>query len=595
MGTIRFSGLAAIVICTASLVQAQQPALRFIALAPCRIADTRDPNGPFGGPAISGQSSRSFVIPGSCGVPSAAKAYSLNVTAVPHAYLGYLTVWPTGQSQPTVSTLNSTDGRVKANAAIVPAGTNGAISIYVTDTTDVVLDINGYFVLASDVSALAFFPLPPCRLVDTRDLSGPLGGPSLASLQERSLAIRSGNCNIPSSALAYSLNFTAVAPHGLGFLSTWPSGMPRPLVSTLNAPTGQVTANAAIVPAGTPNGAISVLASSEADVIIDINGYFAAPESASNPLSLYTFPPCRVLDTRETSGSFHGTMSHDTTARTCGVIAGAQAIVLNATVVPLQSLSFLSLWPSGQTRPWVSTLNASDALVTSNMAIVPTTSGAVDAFATDLTNLVLDTTGYFAAGTNPAPTMYTLTVTRSGSGTGSVASLDNKISCGAVCAVSYESGTTVTLVASSSGGSIFAGWSGSGCSGTGSCTVTLSAARFVTATFNPPPSVVGRWFFAAASSLYPVYSYGDGTLQQNGSSVTGEFYMTGSPCAAHVTLSGTLTGLDFTFQVLEGSQYVSFTGTLNSSLTYAWGTYSAPLGGCVQGDYGTWTASKYVD
>jgi hypothetical protein len=44
-----------------------------------------------------------------------------------------------------VSTLNSYDGRVVANAAIVPAGTNGAISIYVTDPTDVLFDINGYF------------------------------------------------------------------------------------------------------------------------------------------------------------------------------------------------------------------------------------------------------------------------------------------------------------------------------------------------------------------------------------------------------------------------------------------------------------------
>ena len=56
------------------------------------------------------------------GIPSAAVAYSLNVTVVPAGPLGYLTVWPAGQSQPTVSTLNSLDGRVKANAAIVAGG-----------------------------------------------------------------------------------------------------------------------------------------------------------------------------------------------------------------------------------------------------------------------------------------------------------------------------------------------------------------------------------------------------------------------------------------------------------------------------------------
>jgi len=59
--------------------------------------------------------------------------------------LSYLTAWPTGASQPLVSTLNSFDGAVVANAAIVPAGTNGAISLFVTNPTHVILDINGYF------------------------------------------------------------------------------------------------------------------------------------------------------------------------------------------------------------------------------------------------------------------------------------------------------------------------------------------------------------------------------------------------------------------------------------------------------------------
>ena len=55
-----------------------------------------------------------------------------NATVVPAGTLGYLTMWPTGQSQPLVSTLNRRPGE-KANAAIVPAGTGGAISAYVTD------------------------------------------------------------------------------------------------------------------------------------------------------------------------------------------------------------------------------------------------------------------------------------------------------------------------------------------------------------------------------------------------------------------------------------------------------------------------------
>ena len=69
----------------------------------------------------------------------------MNVTVVPDAALGYLTAWQTGAAQPYVSTLNSWDGSVVANAAIVPAGANGAISVFVSNSTDVILDINGYF------------------------------------------------------------------------------------------------------------------------------------------------------------------------------------------------------------------------------------------------------------------------------------------------------------------------------------------------------------------------------------------------------------------------------------------------------------------
>jgi len=93
-----------------------------------------------------GGQTRSFALPTSnCGVPANAQAYSLNATVVPSGPLGYLTLWPTGQAQPLVSTLNALDDTVVANAAIVPAGTAGAISSYVTSMTHLIIDANGYF------------------------------------------------------------------------------------------------------------------------------------------------------------------------------------------------------------------------------------------------------------------------------------------------------------------------------------------------------------------------------------------------------------------------------------------------------------------
>ena len=367
--------------------------LQFIPVTPCRVADTRNASGAFGGPELGAGSTRSFDIPqGSCNIPSNAAAYALNVTVVPSKTLNYLTLWPTGQTQPNVSTLNSYDGRVKANAAIVPAGTNGGVSVYVSDATQVILDIDGYFVPAgSNASELAFYPLAPCRIADTRNATGALGGPSIAAGTSRAFPILSSSCNIPSTAKAYSLNVTAVPHTTLNYLTTWPTGQAQPYVSTLNAPTGTYAANAAIVPAGT-SGEVSIFVSDASDVILDVNGYFAPP--ASGGLSLYPVTPCRVIDTRP--NAFNGIFSVNIESSACAPPSSAEAYVLNATVVPPGELIYLTLWSAGETQPYVSTLNAFDGAITSNMAIVPTTNGSIDAFSSNPTNLILDISSYFA-------------------------------------------------------------------------------------------------------------------------------------------------------------------------------------------------------
>ena len=365
-------------------------ASQFVPVTPCRLVDTRNSKSP-----IPGGTSRTFNIPqlGGCGIPSSATAYSLNVTAVPPAPLGYLTIWPTGEDQPRVSTMNSMDGRVKANAAIVSAGYQGAVNVFASNTTDLVLDINGYFASVINGPTLTFYPLTPCRVADTRNPKGPLGGPYLRGGAQRDLPILQSNCGIPNTAQAYSFNFTAV-PHGpLGYLTVWPTGQKQPGVSTLNALTGTVVANAAILPAG-KGGDIDVFASNDSDLVIDVNGYFAPADSGG--LSLYPMAPCRVQDTRQTGGLFSGTLGSDVAASPCEPPETAQAYVFNATVVPQGALGYLTLWPNGESQPVVSTLNAIDGAVTSNQAIVPNLNGWIDAYASNLTQLVLDISSYFA-------------------------------------------------------------------------------------------------------------------------------------------------------------------------------------------------------
>ena len=165
-----------------SLTGPTPAAVQFVPVTPCRLIDTRQTHQP-----IEGGTFQFFNVPqlGDCKIPATASAYSLNVTAAPHQPLGYLTIWPAGRPQPTVSTMNSPDGRTKANAAIVPAGASAAVSIYATDTTDVILDIDGYFTSPSS-QTYEFYPLTPCRVVDTRSGSGfppELGPPSLAGAE----------------------------------------------------------------------------------------------------------------------------------------------------------------------------------------------------------------------------------------------------------------------------------------------------------------------------------------------------------------------------------------------------------------------------
>ena len=365
---------------------------RFFPITPCRVVDTRKAGGPLGP-----NSTQQYRLVNTCNIPMGAAAFSLNVTAVPNGDLSYLTVWPTGQTQPVASTLNDRDGRTKAVAAIVPAGTNGAISIYnETGSTNVVLDLDGYFIPAGGSGGLDFYPMAPCRIADTRSHNSvaSLGTPSLTANSARDFPILLSGCGIPSTAQAYSLNFTAV-PHGpLAYLTVYPAGQEQPVVSTLNDGAAQTIANAAIVPAGT-NGDISVYATDETDLAIDINGYFAPP--ASGGLSFYTTTPCRVLDTRQTgSQPFLHELSVNVTASACAPPSNAQALVFNATVVPSAGFGYLTLWPDGSPQPLVSTLNALDGSVTNNMAMVPTSNGSIDAFASSQTHLILDLFGYFA-------------------------------------------------------------------------------------------------------------------------------------------------------------------------------------------------------
>lgn len=154
-----FLGMAAAIL-AASTASAAGP-FQFYSVTPCRIADTRGFgfSGVFGPPALSGGQPRSFPITGQCGVPSDAKAVALNVTVVSPTLEGFIKIWPSNQSQPTVSTINfAANEPAIANGAIVPlaldnqgntlAGNQISV-VYGTavagGVTNLILDVTGFF------------------------------------------------------------------------------------------------------------------------------------------------------------------------------------------------------------------------------------------------------------------------------------------------------------------------------------------------------------------------------------------------------------------------------------------------------------------
>jgi hypothetical protein len=126
---------------------------------------------------------------------------------------------------------------------------------------------------------LSFYTATPCRMVDTRNANGPLGGPILTSGQPRNFPLLSAACGVPVTAKALSINATAVAPSAGGYLVIYPGDAAATPTSNLNFDAGVVLANNAIVGLSrNGDGSVTVLAGlaagGQVHFVIDVNGYF---------------------------------------------------------------------------------------------------------------------------------------------------------------------------------------------------------------------------------------------------------------------------------------------------------------------------------
>lgn len=120
----------------------------FFSVPPCRVLDTRNAVGAFGGPSLGAGGTRSFTLAGQCGISTSAVAVSVNLTVVAAGSAGYLALYGSGDPRPETSAVSFAAGATRANNGVVRLGQGGGIVLYgglASGATDLLIDVNGYF------------------------------------------------------------------------------------------------------------------------------------------------------------------------------------------------------------------------------------------------------------------------------------------------------------------------------------------------------------------------------------------------------------------------------------------------------------------
>jgi hypothetical protein len=250
----------------------------------------------------------------------------------------------------------------------------------------------------------AYTALAPLRLLDTRVSHQTLGpGDTLA------LTVTGGADAVPADSTAVTLNVTVTDTSAAAWLAVYPAGGAIPLVSNLNWSAGQTVANLVIVPVGTDGQVTFYLPGGYADVVVDLEGYFA-PEGVGTTAGSYVpLTPSRIVDTRAGSGSIYagetmgtqGTLNVEATGVGGVPSTGVAGVLLNVTVVNTALPSYLTVFPEGGSQPTASNLNWPAGAVVPNRVMVPVsaTNGEISLFNDQgSVDVVVDVDGYFTTG-----------------------------------------------------------------------------------------------------------------------------------------------------------------------------------------------------
>jgi PKD repeat protein len=244
----------------------------FTPIDPSRLLDTRDGQGMVSPrPVVAGETFTQRVAGHYTGsVPGHAAAALFTVTVVDPRAPGHLTVYPSGTANPQTSSLNYSAGQTITNSVIAPIGSDGNITLYANATTNVVIDVIGYF---SDFGKSYLVPVSPVRAVDTRSGTGGPAG-ALPGRSNTLYPLGQGAPTLDFGPTAVIFNAKVVNPLRDGYLTASHRDPEyfEPTTATLNFTPGAVTNNLAVTQtlvAGFYNGSDGHL-----DLVVDVTGYF---------------------------------------------------------------------------------------------------------------------------------------------------------------------------------------------------------------------------------------------------------------------------------------------------------------------------------
>ena len=250
-------------------------------------------------------------------------------------------------------------------------------------------------------SGSAYTALTPTRLLDTRITGATLGPGATLDLTV------TGNL-VPTNATAVALNVTVANTTAASYLAVYPAGATQPGVSNLDWTAGQSVPNLVLVAVGS-NGQVTFYNhAGRADVVVDLEGYFAPEAGSSTAGSYLPLAPARITDTRPHSGYPNsgdrlgpGATLNVQVSGAGGVpTSGAAAVLINLTATNTSSGGYLTAYPQGTATPLASNLNWTAGETVANRVMVPLgPTGMISVTnASGSADVVIDVNGYFSNG-----------------------------------------------------------------------------------------------------------------------------------------------------------------------------------------------------